>query len=531
MTTSSLALPTRFLLTTAGAFAIGLGMLSGVAAAQTGSGSPEAQTTPSRSVTVPNAGAATTTRSAAPANPAEADICDPLCDGAPVSEATEDRLADGTGIYGRSIELHISDRDAMGWASINNGDPTDEVWLDRSFDGGATVADSRLGYATIPAGKRGTTTTMFGVNDKAGGRVGVIRACGKAGNRPDIVCSGWTKVEKPATQGTPTKRAVAALVKLYNANTGLWKTTGWWNSANALTAVIDYQLATGDRSYEWIIANTYEKNLHAQGGNFTNDYIDDTGWWALAWIRAYDLTGDPRYLETAKFDADYMWSSRDDVCGGGVVWNINRRYKNAVTNELFIKAAASLHNRIPGDTKYLDQALNIWQWFDASGMINSENLINDGLNSATCQNNGDVTWTYNQGIVLGALTELATATNDRSYLDRAKVLADASTRSAYLNPGGVLTEPCEQNGCGGDGPTFKGVYVRNLGELNAALKDRPYQSYLRKQASASYSKGRNRFDQYGLHWAGPIASISAATQQSAAEAQIAPLWGVNDDEA
>jgi predicted alpha-1,6-mannanase (GH76 family) len=481
----------RALTALTGSLALGVVMSSGVAAAQppTGSGTGMA--------------AAPTTTS----------------DGVP----TEDRLADGNTIFGRSIELHISDRDALGWATINNGDPTDEVWLDRSYDSGETIADERLGYATIPDGARGTSTEAFAI-DSPDGAKGVLRACGKAGNRDDIVCTAWVGVEKPSTRGTPSKRAIAALVKLYNPDTGLWKTTGWWNSANALTAVLDYQLATGDRSYDWIIANTYDKNIDAQGGNFTNDFIDDTGWWALAWIRAYDLTGEQRYLETAKFDADYMWASRDDVCGGGVVWNINQRYKNAVTNELFIKVAASLHNRIPGDTEYLAQALENWEWFKASGMINDENLINDGLDGGTCQNSGDVTWTYNQGIILGALTELSWATGDRSYLTQAKVLADASTRSDYLNPAGVLTEPCEANGCGADGPTFKGVYVRNLGELNAELRGRPYQKYLERQAKVSYQHGRNRFDQYGVHWAGPVEALSAATQQSGTEAQIAPLW-------
>ena len=439
----------------------------------------------------------------------------------PPEEPQEDRLADGATVFGRSIELHLSDRDALGWASINNGDPTDEVWLDRSYDDGETVADAKLGDTTIPDGQRGASTDPFDVND--GRTKGVLRACGKAGNRDDVACTAWVGVEKPVTKGPRAKRAVAALVRLYNADTGLWKTTGWWNSANALTAVIDYQLATGDSSYEWIIANTYDKNIDEQGGNFTNDYVDDTGWWALAWIRAYDLTGDPRYLETARFDADYMWDTRDDVCGGGVVWNVNQRYKNAVTNELFIKVAASLHNRIKGDTAYLDQATTNLAWFEASGMVNDQNMINDGLDGTTCENNGQTTWTYNQGIILGALAELHAATGDGSYLTRARVLADASSRSGDINPRGVLTEPCEQNGCGADGPTFKGVYVRNLGELNAALKGRPYQRYLERQADTAYAKGRNRFDQYGVHWAGPVAALSGATQQSGTEAQIAPL--------
>lgn len=436
-----------------------------------------------------------------------------------MDEATEDRLADGASLLGRSIELHIFDRDGLGWATLAHGEPADAVWLDRSFDGGETIADEELGYTKIPEGEQSAETAVFHLDDAD--ISGVLRACGTAGDG-DPECTAWHGVEEPDVAGPPAKRAIDALVDLYDPETGLWKTTNWWNSANALTAVIDYQLATGDDSHEWIIAHTYDKNLDSEGGDFTNDFIDDTGWWVLAWIRAYDLTGDQRYLETAQVAADYMWSNRDEVCGGGLVWHVEDRYKNAVTNELFIKVAASLHNRLPDDEKYLAQALEIWEWFEASGMINEENLINDGLDGETCENNRDVTWSYNQGIILGALTELHRATSEDSFLEQARILADASTANADLNPDGVLTEPCEPD-CGADGPSFKGVYVRNLAELTGELPGRTYQEYLHRQAETAYASTRNRFDQYGLRWAGPLSHLSAATQHSAAEAQTAPL--------
>ena len=61
----------------------------------------------------------------------------------------------------------------------------------------------------------------------------------------------------------------------------------------------------------------------------------------------------------AKKDADYIYSFKDDKCGGGVWWSKEKKYKNAITNELFIKLAAAIHNRAPGDTKYLAQATEV----------------------------------------------------------------------------------------------------------------------------------------------------------------------------
>ena len=37
-------------------------------------------------------------------------------------------------------------------------------------------------------------------------------------------------------------------------------------------------------------------------------------------------------------------------------WDRERTYKNAVTNGLYVRLTASLHNRIPGDTAWLAKA-------------------------------------------------------------------------------------------------------------------------------------------------------------------------------
>jgi predicted alpha-1,6-mannanase (GH76 family) len=145
-------------------------------------------------------------------------------------------------------------------------------------------------------------------------------------------------------------------------------------------------------------------------------------------------------------------------------------------------------------------------------MINGDHLINDGL-SDSCVNNGQTTWTYNQGVVLGGLTEFYKATGDASLLTTARTLANAST--VKLQSGGVLREPGEGDSCTGDGPSFKGAYVRGLGKLDAQLSDHPYASVLSSWASTAYGKDRNALDQYGPHWAGGSGSSDYGCQQSA----------------
>ena len=57
-------------------------------------------------------------------------------------------------------------------------------------------------------------------------------------------------------------------------------------------------------------------------------------------------------------------------------------------------------------------------------MINSDNLINDGLDN--CKNNHQTTWTYNQGVILGGLADLAAATNNNTLLRIGQEIADHS---------------------------------------------------------------------------------------------------------
>jgi hypothetical protein len=91
-------------------------------------------------------------------------------------------------LFGRTIELRYSAVTRCAWGRISNGSAGDSVWLNRKNpDGSGSVDLTGVGgKAFIGTGSRSTyIPTAFNDNTK------LMRACGKANDRPDIVCTGW----------------------------------------------------------------------------------------------------------------------------------------------------------------------------------------------------------------------------------------------------------------------------------------------------------------------------------------------------
>ncbi len=337
--------------------------------------------------------------------------------------------------------------------------------------------------------------------------------------------------ESPLSDTQRATLAVERLQKWYIPATGLYqKPTDWWNTANAITVLVDYSRVTQTTKYQGAIANTFAKANQAYGiKNFVNDSNDDEGWWAMAWIDAYDLTKRRDYLtmaETIFADMATQWDTK--VCGGGVWWSKdlkNSAYKNAITNELFLEIAASLANRVADPRRkdeYLTWARKEWQWFKGSGMINSKNLVNDGLNAtnpAACTNNKQTTWTYNQGAILGGLAELSRAESDSALLTQADAIAVAAM-TTLVTPSGILNEP---SGHGPDLPQFKGIFLRNLAKLNQVAPKAQYRDFARANADSIWKSDRGVDHQLGEQWQGPFDSGDGTRQTSALDALIAAI--------
>ncbi|KAJ6151628.1 hypothetical protein N7470_007225 [Penicillium chermesinum] len=344
------------------------------------------------------------------------------------------------------------------------------------------------------------------------------------------------------------ENALDVLQEWYDNSTGLRDTAGWWNGANCMTAVAD--LAAVDSSVRdtasYVFQTTYSKapasNPHpgpetkttskrrhllgraspaVNASAWLDSAYDDDGWWALAWIAAYDVTHEQSYLDLAEgIFAALLPGARSVAVGSSGI--PPAPYVNAITNELFLSVAAHLANRVPSRKAfYVDWAQKEWEWFQAQGFIGENGTINDGLLD-NCQNNGD-TLVLQSRVVLGGLVELNKAAPNDTYLPSAERIAKAAIET-LADSDKVIHDSCEPSNCEPNATQFKGIFIRNLQMLYSVAPDDLYKQVIISCADHIWTKDRNNQGQLGVVWSGPLnGPIDATTQSSALDALIAAI--------
>lgn len=286
----------------------------------------------------------------------------------------------------------------------------------------------------------------------------------------------------------------------------------WFHSEGYPSTKDATGLLLTDAQYdEAVLLANFTPNAH----NFLDGYYDDDLWWCLAWVTAYDVTQNPIYLHLAEDIFNAVATTWGTNCGdGGVYWNYNRTYVNAITNELFFSSAAHLANRADNTTHYGDWAQWSLKWFLASGMINVNGTINDGLDNE-CKNNNGAVWSYNQGVILGGLVEHKRRTGDEYWLDMAIHIA-SSALEVLSDENGIIHDPCEiEKSCGADGTQFKGIFMRNLQKLWSETRDQYLHDAINKNAHSIWHKARSG-DVFGNNWAKAFEGPANASMQGSA---------------
>jgi predicted alpha-1,6-mannanase (GH76 family) len=317
----------------------------------------------------------------------------------------------------------------------------------------------------------------------------------------------------------------------------------WWSCANAVEVMVDFMDLTRTRGYDRQLLDLHAGNVlrgsrlpmlaeslakqgkwsaedqlklerkmksldpeKIHGSEFRNEYLDDSAWWGIAWLKFHERTRDARYLRTAIAIHRHMAANwRKD---GGVSWaeEDDKRDPNAITNSLFVVLSARLH-RVTKQQPFLAWAEKTLAWekeaklYDGTAIVDRPGHVGDY-------------WTYNQGAYLGGLEALHEATGKAAYLDEAASVARTMLeKSGIVTAGGVLFEKLGTDGW--DVGLFKGICARYLGILSQSLhKHRVHPDVARRldevlRSTAAAILKSPRMDRlYPLEWQeGPRAAI------------------------
>ncbi|WP_050025895.1 glycoside hydrolase family 76 protein [Verrucomicrobium sp. BvORR034] len=271
----------------------------------------------------------------------------------------------------------------------------------------------------------------------------------------------------------------------------------WWSAANAVELMLDHLAAGGGGGQDWLplLEGMHDLNqdpiqrwprvaeaLRARGDwkdadearlrqrmsrpsahtGFRNEYLDDSAWWGVAWLKMHDRTRATKYLDTARGIQAHMAHNWRPDLAGGVIWceEPGKQKPNAITNSLFLILTARLAQRT-GEAAYRRQADDVFKWlqdqklFDGTGVVDAPGHKGDW-------------WSYNQGTYLGGLVEYAGLTGQVAPLDEAAQVAESVlTRAGFVDAGGIMVEKLGTSGW--DGCLFKGILARYLRQTRDAL--------------------------------------------------------------
>ncbi|KAJ7703216.1 glycoside hydrolase family 76 protein [Mycena rosella] len=359
-------------------------------------------------------------------------------------------------------------------------------------------------------------------------------------------------LEKRQCQATlNTALTVAKTLQAHYFNTANGQYTGGslWTDANTLEDLHNLMLATGTNEFAAVadqsfIGKSAQSSDTAHWNSILGGSNDDAGWVVLAlWkiadykiARGLDATA---YQNSALTIYNIIAGQWDNTCGGGVWWSTAHTYKNgnhalisylAITNELFLLVSATGAINFPSNAAFRTNANNVWTWLKNSGMRNSAGLWNDGLTDA-CTNNGETTWTYNQGVIASGLSALYAVTKDASLLTEAEITLDATIK--LLTTNNILRESCDNAAagtvqCNQDQQIFKGIWTKSLqyylDRANDPARVAKYSAFLGSQSSGVFHFGTDAAGDVGSVWYAPNAGGSIFTPKTSAsglEAHIA----------
>ena len=289
-----------------------------------------------------------------------------------------------------------------------------------------------------------------------------------------------------------------------------------WQAANAIDSFAMFAEVAGPAAcptaaatlagvFE-LITTTPDPHSTCLGGWGTAN--DDQQWGLFAWVRAYHVTNDTRFLLEAGKYHDWVtanerqWRAHNasavNRCGSLGYHNApafgpgRQDFKNTITNTQMVLSSMLLHPHAALLGKppayYLGIAKDTFAWLEHVGLRNASSTFwLNGLDMSTCNvsNPSDPgqAWpcTYNQGVILAGLGKLALAeagaVDERMFGVACEGVAAVAARGGALTTAeGILheAEPACDSFWGGPcrrWAIFKGAFFRSLADFGASVQE------------------------------------------------------------
>ena len=348
-----------------------------------------------------------------------------------------------------------------------------------------------------------------------------------------------------------------------------------WVRANMIESLLNYQYVENSGSYGSNVPRItktvnaqkdYWRLVRVQIDTASSDY-DDRLWWAVLWIRYYEVTGDREYLSmaddifrnlvmNAPERCSIKWDGRcdgyccslnppwDGTCGGGVWYEfLIRNYKSAITNDLFLETATKMSKYSTSEMDkgyyraWADKEANwIRQYKPFDNLTDTQSPVYDGIRRDGVKSND--LWSYNQGMYMVAMTDYAELSGETWPNELA--LSHWNGYYKTLNADHIIREAKRNTSCPDfDMHSFKGILVRDLAysyknmaaynpEAGAQIRE-----LLLTTSDSAWNNDRTRTmkecpdnefwkttDSFGYYWEGPPCRCGLYSSDQAAAVDL-----------
>ncbi len=161
---------------------------------------------------------------------------------------------------------------------------------------------------------------------------------------------------------------------------------------------------------------------NSSAGGRDSYYYDDNEWVCIQLLLGYRQLGKTEFLQAALANLDFLWTGWDDELGGGICWYKDRASNNSCSNAP-AAIAFLLAYQCTGNGEYLEKGKQIYDWMN--GVMRENDLFIDNIVVETGAKNH---WKgiYNQATMIYAGSLLYEITGDETCYDLTRRTVNAT---------------------------------------------------------------------------------------------------------